>query len=203
MLIFARAPEPHAAKTRLIPALGAQGAASLQAAMTELAVSCAARSGVGDLQLWCTPSYEHASFARLAQSNQIALRSQCGATLGERLRYAHDVALGSYEAVLIMGTDCPALTPDLLQQAVSDLAELNAVIVPAEDGGYVLLGLSRRCPEVFDKIDWGTERVLQQTLSQLQNAECFYRVYPTLWDVDRPQDVERLRRSMPGLVPDS
>ena len=200
VLVFSRAPEPGGVKTRLIPTLGASGAARLQGAMTNHAVSVARRASLGDIELWCAPSSEHPGFAGFADIDRLTLHTQHGDTLGERLQYGHDLAFSRYGAILIMGTDCPALTEGLLQRASMDLNEADAVVIPAEDGGYVMLGLSQACCAVFRDIDWGTERVFGQTVQRLKGCGMRQLVYPPLWDVDRPQDLERLRAYMPQLV---
>ena len=101
-----------------------------------------------------------------------------------------------------MGTDCPALTAHDLQAASAELVGSNALVIPAEDGGYVLLGLSQPCPAAFENIDWGGNRVLAQTLAQLQKAVSSSLVREPLWDVDRPEDFRRLAISMPHLAHD-
>jgi len=202
VLVFAKAPKPGHAKTRLIPVLGAAGAARLQAAMTRHALDVACRAGVGDVQLWCTPSHRHPAFIELGTNCALSLHTQCSGTLGDRLRDGHDSAFERYRQVLIIGTDCPALTEPLLQAVASDIARHDALLVPAEDGGYVLLALSRPCPEVFSGIDWGSGQVLEQTLERLRANRRRFCVYESLWDVDRPEDLERVRRSMPHLVDD-
>jgi glycosyltransferase A (GT-A) superfamily protein (DUF2064 family) len=93
--------------------------------------------------------------------------------------------------LLIVGTDCPALTPAHLQQAADALQTHDAVLIPAEDGGYVLIGLRRALPEVFRRVDWSTPRVLAQTRERLSAVGALWAELPTLWDVDEPQDWAR------------
>jgi len=200
VLVFAKAPEPGHAKTRLIPVLGTAGAAKLQAAMTRHILDVACRSRVGDVKLWCTPSIDHPVFVDLGASCELSLHTQCDGTLGDRMRHAHDDAFEHYRRALFIGTDCPALSVSVLQAVAIDIARHDALVVPAEDGGYVLLALSDPCSAVFAHIDWGSDRVLEQTLLQLRAHRKTYLVYAPLWDVDRPTDLERLRRDMPHLV---
>ena len=200
VLIFAKAPEPGLAKTRLIPVLGAAGAARLQAAMAEHAIAAACGAGLGDVHVWCTPSAEHPFFVACRTRWSVEGHTQHGDTLGERLRVAHDFAFARYRRVVIIGTDCPALTAHGLHAAAGDLAHHDALIIPAEDGGYVLLALSRPCPEAFAGIDWGSERVLAQTLRQLRASARTIGLHQPLWDVDRPEDLARMRSQMPQFV---
>lgn len=195
ILIFARAPIPGETKTRLIPALGAGGAACLQQRLTEHALATA--TSIDSVQLWCTPSPMHPFFAECARRYPIELRAQSGATLGERLAFAVVRELHSHDAVVVIGTDCPALTHEHLRSALDALDDHDAVIHPAEDGGYVLIGLSRAFPQAFDGVDWGSDRVFNQTMQNFLREQLRVAVHETLWDVDTPTDLSRLTRTMP------
>lgn len=95
--------------------------------------------------------------------------------------------------LLLIGTDCPALTERHLAAAEAALAQGNdAVFIPAEDGGYVLIGLQRPCPEVFRDIAWSTAHVMAQTRARLLEAGLRWKELETLWDIDRPADLARL-----------
>jgi glycosyltransferase A (GT-A) superfamily protein (DUF2064 family) len=96
--------------------------------------------------------------------------------------------------LLIVGTDCPVLTPAHLQQAADALQTHDAVLIPAEDGGYVLIGLRRPLPTVFEDITWSTPQVLMQTRERLLAAGASWQELPTLWDVDEPVDWARWQR---------
>ena len=200
VLVFARAPNPGEAKTRLIPALGPDGAALLQQRMTERALATACAAAVGPVALWCSPSTGHSFFAACRARFGVSLQTQCGATLGERLQHAHDESLRSQPRLLVMGTDCPILSPGKLRVAAAALGKHDAVVIPAEDGGYVLLGLARPCRAAFEAIDWGSARVLAQTLERLAQAGLSYRLLQPLWDVDRPGDLARLASRLPRML---
>ena len=102
-------------------------------------------------------------------------------------------ALQQGEIVLLIGVDCPALTPNHLARALSWLDQgADAVLGPAEDGGYVLLGLRRPAPAVFAEMPWGSERVLALTRERMARLDWDWRELETLWDLDRPPDYERL-----------
>jgi glycosyltransferase A (GT-A) superfamily protein (DUF2064 family) len=115
-------------------------------------------------------------------------------------------ALARYPRVLLAGTDCPPLDAEALRAAAASLAPgTDLVFVPAEDGGYVLIGARRVTPAAFDGIDWGNAGVMQQTRDRLQALGWNWRERPVLWDVDRPADLDRLRESGFAMValPDS
>ncbi len=200
LLVFARAPIPGKAKSRLIPRCGPDFAAALQQRMTVRMLDAAVRSEAGAVSLWCSPSARHPFFAACRRTYGVRLHTQLGADLGARLRHAHERMFAAYRALLIVGTDCPLLTAGHLQAAAAELRDHDAVVVPAEDGGYVLLGLGRPCPQVFEAIAWGSDRVLDQTLQRLHAAGRSCRVLAPLWDVDRPEDVVRLQACQPELL---
>ena len=200
LLIFARAPVTGAAKTRLLPELGPQAAARLQARMTRRILAIACDAQVGSVQLWCAPSTEHEFFRSCRRSFPVSLHVQSGHTLGERMRFAHDSAFRTHARVLLVGTDCPMLTAGHLRSAVEDLSQYDAAIIPAEDGGYVLLGLSQPCPLAFEDMPWGADTVLERTVARLQALGKRCRLQEPLWDVDRPEDYRRLATCLPELV---
>jgi rSAM/selenodomain-associated transferase 1 len=196
--VFAKAPVAYAVKTRLVPLLGAEGAARLHAELVRRALDTAARAGVGDVELWCTPGTGHPFFAECARDHAVALRAQRGEDLGERMAHAFGRALGDNAALVLVGSDCPALTPGTLREAAEALATHEAVIAPAQDGGYVLVGLSRPDPGIFTGVAWGGGQVMAETRRRLEEAGTRWKELQTLWDVDRPEDYERLVRE--GLL---
>lgn len=200
LLVFAKAPQPGFAKTRLIPLLGAEGAARLQARLTRRSIATALAAGLGPVELWCDPATELPFFAALGTEWTISLHSQCGGDLGEKMWYATTCALSARHPVLILGTDCPLLTPPHLQRALTTLHQGHeAVLIPADDGGYVLLGLTRAAPELFHDIAWGTDRVLVETRSRLEGLGWRFAILDPLPDLDRPADCEQLAREHPRL----
>jgi rSAM/selenodomain-associated transferase 1 len=192
--VFAKAPVPGEVKTRLAALLGPDGAASLHAGLVRHALSTAIRSGVGPVELWCAPDAEHDFFASCAAQFGVPLHAQEGPDLGARMRAAFDSALAEGVALILIGSDCPAITPVALAAAASALRSHDVVIAPAEDGGYVLVGLSHPCPALFDDVSWGTAAVMGQTRARLAGTGAAWLELPTLWDVDRPEDYARLRR---------
>jgi rSAM/selenodomain-associated transferase 1 len=191
LAILARAPVAGAVKTRLIPALGADGAASLHERMIERTVATACAAAIGPVTLWTTPEPSHACFAALAARFPIALATQPEGDLGVRMLAPCRAADGP---AIVIGTDCPALTPSHLREAADALrGGSDVVVTPAEDGGYVLIGSRRPQPELFAAMTWGTDTVMAETRSRLARAGLTWRELPTLWDVDRPADLARLR----------
>ena len=194
ILIFSKAPLPGRAKTRLIPQLGEQGAADFSARLTRHMVHEAAQKPLCPLQLWCEPDSRHALFQKSHERYGVALKQQQGNNLGARMAYALADGLSNSRAVLLIGSDCPVITSDYLEQALQRLMTgASCVLGPAEDGGYVLVGQSVLNTDMFENIDWGTAEVLQQTRQRLNAAGCEYSELATLWDVDRPEDIMRAR----------
>ena len=198
MAVFARAPVPGEAKTRLIPVLGAQGAARLHELLVQHALDTAVAANVGAVELWCAPDDSHPFFARCALEHGATLRRQLGADLGHRMGAAFDAALGHNAALVVIGSDCPALTPGVLREAAAALGAHDAVFAPAEDGGYVLVGLAAPVPGLFSGIEWGGATVMARTRARLAAAGTKWKELETLWDIDRPEDYARLERE--GLL---
>jgi len=194
--IFAKAPVPGAVKTRLARAIGNAEAASVQAQLIErtLATAVAARAAgtVGAVELWCAPDTDHPAFASWHERFGVALMRQVGADLGTRMRNALGNALASGTHAILVGSDCPPLDADYLACAARALADHDAVLGPAEDGGYVLIGLARPV-DAFDGIAWGEPSVMAATRARLAEQHATWHELPVLWDVDREADLLRWR----------
>ena len=195
-MIFAKAPTPGRVKTRLIPALGESGAAELQRQLIERTLCTAVAAGLGRLDLWCAPDPDDPFFAACAERHGVGLRAQGEGDLGMRMARALEFALAAGAPALLIGCDCPALTSAYLREAAGVLAGgSDAVLGPAEDGGYVLIGLARSPPaQLFENIAWGTASVMQETRTRLARRNWRWRELALLWDVDRPEDLQRLRQ---------
>lgn len=199
ILVFARAPVAGAAKTRLIPLLGAAGAAALHRRLIAQALASARAAAPQRLELWCAPDTAHPFLQAAALTHGATLQAQVGDNLGERMAHAFASALCNVPHALCIGTDCPALTAQHLRDAAGALCAGNdAVFVPAEDGGYALVGLARDEPLLFSDVAWGGPQVMAQTRTRLRELGLRWRELETLWDVDRPADWQRLQRS--GLL---
>ena len=197
VIVFAKAPVPGSAKTRLIPALGAAGAARFHARLVERALGTARAASLGPVELCCAPNRSHPFFAECAARFGVDLTDQGAGDLGERM---HRALAAGLPAVLI-GADCPAITPDYLRQAADALsAGQDVALGPAEDGGYVLIAANRIRPDAFARIGWGGPDVMEAQRARLREAGWRWSELAPLWDVDRPEDLKRIRGGMPGVA---
>jgi hypothetical protein len=199
VLVFAKAPQPGRVKTRLAPLLGERGAARLHARLAARAVRTALAARLGPVELHCAPHARHPFFASLARRQPLRLRAQGPGDLGARMHRAFTRCLREADAVLLIGADCPALRAADLRAAARALKRgADVVLAPAEDGGYALIGLRRARKPLFDGVAWGSARVMRQTRARLRRLRCRWLELRTVWDVDRPEDLARLRRT--GLL---
>src|SRR5688500_16583791 len=188
--VLAKAPVAGFAKTRLIPSIGAEAAAELRALLTTRAVETADAARTGPVTLWGTPDERHETFAVLRSRLGVTLARQPDGDLGARMLAAMVDAAGP---VVVIGTDCPALTVSHLRTAADILRNgADAVMAPAEDGGYVLIGARKPEPALFDGMTWSTGDVMVETRRRLQRRGLTSVELATLWDVDRPEDLDRL-----------
>ena len=196
--VFAKAPVAGAVKTRLAPLLGPEGAARLHERLVHHALAAACDARVGPVDLWCAPDADHPFFADCARRYGAALRVQSDGTLGDRMREAFAAMLTAGGMALLVGSDCPALGAAEIRDAARALASHDAVFIPAEDGGYGLVGLSRFEARIFERIAWGGADVMESTRDRLRAHGLRWSELPQTWDVDRPEDYVRLRRE--GLL---
>ncbi len=186
LLVFAREPVPGRVKTRLIPALGAAGAAELYRRLLAHSLVTAGALQAVRVQLWCDNGGE--GCRALAQHFGATLFQQRGRDLGERMHRALSTPPPGAPSVLI-GSDCPGYTPAYLRSAFAALRELDAVLGPALDGGYVLIGVRRSHVRLFEDIEWGGSAVLQTTRERLRELGWRWLELPALGDVDCPEDL--------------
>ncbi|MFY9317133.1 MAG: TIGR04282 family arsenosugar biosynthesis glycosyltransferase [Burkholderiales bacterium] len=192
LIVFARAPEPGRVKTRLAPLLGERGAARLHARLVERTLSTARAAGFIPIHLYGSPGAKGRYFEKMKKRYGVRLRAQGRGDLGERMYRA----LRRHPGAVLVGTDCPALRPADLRAAERALhSGADAVFTPAEDGGYALIGLRRAVRAVFEGVDWGSAKVMARTRRNLRRLKWRWRELRTVWDVDRPEDVARLKRS--------
>jgi uncharacterized protein len=189
IVIFAKAPVPGRVKTRLIPALGPHGAARLAGEMLARTVAAALDAGVGPVEICADPGPDDPAWAGRLAGADLQLTGQGEGELGERLARAARRTIAGGEAVLLIGADCPGLDAPRLREAAAALARRDAVLHPALDGGYVLLGLRRFDPSLFERIEWSSARVAAQTLDRLRALGWATWVGETLRDVDEPADL--------------
>jgi rSAM/selenodomain-associated transferase 1 len=195
LMIFCKAPQPGQVKTRLMPELTADQAAKVHLELSVRTLELAVRSSLCPIQLWCAPSVEHPFFAAAAASYPLRLKRQHGHDLGERMHNAFCSELTYYSSALLIGCDCPSLTEADLAEALDAVnRSCDAVLAPAEDGGYVLIGLTKPCQGLFDRMPWGTPEVLAQTRKRIRQSGLRYRELKEQWDLDTTEDLHRYRK---------
>jgi rSAM/selenodomain-associated transferase 1 len=192
VVVMAKAPVAGFAKTRLIAALGATGAAALAERLLGHAVAQALAAGLGPVVVCCAPDANHPAFAGLAAVPGLALSCQPQGDLGARMAQAFSQGLAVSRRVLLMGTDAPALDAAVLQRAALALEAVDAVFVPALDGGYALVGLRRPAPSLFDGMAWSTATVMADTRQRLAAAGLRHSELPPLADIDDAADLQHL-----------
>ena len=194
ILVMARAPEAGKAKTRLIPALGEEGAAGLHSFLVERLLSELTEAAIAPVTLCCTPATSHPFFRHCQQSYNVTLKGQQGVDLGERLHHALTTSLKRHRFAVVIGCDIPDLDSAVISEALQALKHgHDAAITPTEDGGYALLAVKQAKASLFTGINWGSEQVFQQTTEGLETMGWRYKTLQTLWDLDRPDDLHRLR----------
>jgi uncharacterized protein len=191
LVVFAKAPLPGLAKTRLIPVLGVDGAAALAERMLRHTLAKAVEAKLGPVEL-CVSPFEHPIWAQLGLSESLLITDQGEGDLGERMARACQRSLAAHEPVILLGTDCPACDALYLRQMAFALARVDAVIAAAADGGYPAIGLTRFDDSVFQNIVWSTDSVLRETLAKFQKLQWTFEVFPEVHDIDEPEDLKHL-----------
>ena len=200
LLVFAKAPVAGQAKTRLIPALGAEGAAVLARTMLDHTLAQALASQAGEVELCMSPAPGDAAWNGWRLPAGIAPTDQGNGDLGARMaRAVQRVTTGQQQPVLLFGTDCPALDAAAIRAAADALQQHDAVLVPVADGGYVLIGLKHPSPELFSDMAWSTSTVAAQTLRRLDRLGRSTWIGPTLCDIDEATDLVHLPTSLTAL----
>ena len=193
--IFSKAPVPGQVKTRLIPALTAEQAAAVQRELTLATLDLATEQPLCPVQLWCAPDVEHSFFQAIRQHYPVSLHTQCAGDLGQRMVHALQYGIAQYGGALLMGSDCPSLRRQDLEQALVALRDgYECVLAATEDGGYCLLGLTQPIPALFRDIRWSTDSVCAETEAVLQRLKTRYYCLPQQWDVDTYPDYLRYQR---------
>lgn len=192
--ILAKAPVAGLAKTRLIPALGAEGAAALQARFIRATLEKTLEARTGPVSLWCAPDAGHPLFAELSIAHPIRLHVQPDADLGIRMLRAIETAMGP---AIVIGTDCPPIDAAMLRTAASmlrgnDAGRADVVLGPARDGGYGLIGMRKPEPSLFQDMVWSTSNVAEESRQRAISAGLTLRETELIWDVDQPEDLRLL-----------
>lgn len=195
VVVFAKAPDPGKVKTRLAPHIGEGPAAVLAARLALRTVATATGANIGDVELWCAPDTVHPFFDLCRRRHGVSLHRQVGEDLGARMSHALRSALQRAPAAILIGSDIPTLSAEDLRDAASALAGNSDVVLgPAEDGGYWLLGLRDVEDAIFADMPWGGRDVLRRTREECRALRWRVAEAATRWDVDRPEDFERLRQ---------
>ncbi len=198
LLVFAKSPVAGKVKTRLQPSYSPEQSVELHRKLVHGCLQVATTVNGCITELWA--GSEHGWWAELSSRYQIDVVQQRGDDLGDRMLQAFQQTLTDVDKALLIGTDCPFITRDYLLDAFEKLDECDVVIGPAEDGGYVLLGLTDGKPELFSGISWGSDRVLAETIEKIEAFNLSYMLLPTLRDIDRPEDVIYWQSKQSSLI---
>jgi rSAM/selenodomain-associated transferase 1 len=192
VVVFAKAPVAGLVKTRLIPALGAEGAAQLARRMLLHTLQEAAAAAVGPVELCVTPHPSDPVWQGFTSFEGVCWTEQVAGDLGVRMAEAARRASAAGEHVLLIGTDCPQLDAMHLRRATELLEHSDAVLYPTFDGGYALLGLRKYDPRPFAQIPWSTAAVADRTLERVHELGWSLTVGGMLHDIDEPTDLRWL-----------
>ncbi len=191
--IFTRVPVAGQVKTRLIPVLGVEGATELYTAMLDRTLRVARASSAEEINLCCTPVNSHPSIQELAEKYRLNTSVQYGQDLGERMHNAVREGVKSHSAVIILGCDCPSVELKDIDRAIEELGSgVDAVLGPALDGGYYLIGLREPCDYLFENVRWGSNSVLDTTRSRMRERGMRWSELPAYRDIDEKEDLASL-----------
>lgn len=195
IMVFAKAPVAGEVKTRLSGMLGARGAARLYASMVRHVLSMLADCALSPVQLWCAPDSQHPFFSSCRREFSVRLKSQAQGDLGQRMHRAFQFTLKSSPYALLIGTDVPELTGNMIKRSLLALKSgKDAVFIPAFDGGYVLVGLRKPVRGLFSGIQWGSEDVMKETRERLRKHNMDWLELPPCGDIDTEKDLKRIKR---------
>ncbi|RFC37708.1 MAG: hypothetical protein DID92_2727743006 [Candidatus Nitrotoga sp. SPKER] len=192
IIIFAKAPQPGFAKTRLIPLLGAEAAAKLAKQMLSNTLFNALAADIGTVELCSTPKIDDIAWQGITLPVGIKITDQGEGDLGARLARASERVFENTGPVLLIGTDCVEMSAPLLRKAAQSLCEHDAIIHCTADGGYALLGLKRHSAALFRDMPWSTDAVASTTIARIRQLGWSLHVGQLLHDVDTPQDLKYL-----------
>ncbi|MEP1472283.1 MAG: TIGR04282 family arsenosugar biosynthesis glycosyltransferase [Halieaceae bacterium] len=188
LIQFARVPIVGAVKTRLIPALGEEGACQLHVDLLQHCCKQLLASGLAPVELWLDSEGSHPA-VMACERQGATLRLQQGTSLGERMHHALLDGLSRHPRVVLVGSDCPAIDEAYLRRAFEGLTTAPVVFGEATDGGYVLIGACQSDWGLFDGVSWGSEAVLSESLANVEGLGWTAAVLPALSDIDRAEDL--------------
>ncbi|MGB5561220.1 MAG: TIGR04282 family arsenosugar biosynthesis glycosyltransferase [Sedimenticolaceae bacterium] len=189
LVVFARDPLPGRVKTRLIPAIGEGAATAIYRQMLQDTLATASQAAAERRELWIDTSHPGSTPVRLARGHGMSIHAQPGGDIGARMHSAFNETLARVRSVVLIGTDCPEYDAAYIDAAFQALEAHDAVLGPAADGGYVLIGLRRAEPAVFEGIPWGSGQVLAATRRRFAQLQWRWCELPVLHDVDEVDDL--------------
>lgn len=200
-MIFAKTPRAGRVKTRLAADIGAAAARDLYCAMLEYTVRSVTRPAVASVVLYVYPDADAPFFQALSSRYPVKLCRQAGRDLGERMANAIDEQMQDADFVILIGSDCLLIDEPYLLQAANRLAAgVPLVFGPADDGGYVMVGMNERHTKIFEDISWGSEKVMAQSRNRCCQLGLRMEELPALFDIDTVMDWQRLQRDYPRIV---
>ena len=190
LIVFVKYPEPGKVKTRIARELGAEKAADIYSLIAECVIERVMESTKYRTVIFFDPPEREAEIRQWLGREDIVFEPQSGITIGERMFHAFASVLSSgAEKAVLIGTDVPKITGEIVSEAFDLLDSEDAAIGPAEDGGYYLLGLKKAEALLFEEIEWGSGSVCEKTFERLRGLNIGYKTLDTLRDVDTPEDI--------------
>ncbi|NBC26688.1 MAG: DUF2064 domain-containing protein [Bacteroidetes bacterium] len=188
LLIFLKNPVSGSVKTRLAASIGNEKAVEIYNKLINHTVE-ASRQVETDIQLWYSSFIDQKDGF---DGKRFKKRIQQGRDLGARMWYAFQEGFAEgYAKIAVIGSDCPDISPEILESAFRRLDENEVVLGPSEDGGYYLLGMNSRMPFLFSNIPWSTPEVFPETIRRLNERAISYKLLPELNDIDTADDLDQ------------
>jgi len=194
LLLFAKAPAPGGVKTRLIPHIGAAMACRLHRYLIVTLLRRYSQAAIVPVDIWYSGDDKDGFFTACGERYGAGVFNQQGDDLGQRMAHAFDIGLRDADSVMIVGADCISLQPKHVTQALAAMSDCQGVVLhPAEDGGYVSIAMRQQNDGIFNDVDCGSRRVLEQTQANASKLSIPLLKLDTLWDLDRYEDLLRSR----------
>ena len=194
LIVFIKNPEEGKVKTRIAHTIGNAGALNIYLTLIDIVHHVVIN----------TDTVRHVFYSEFLNKNDrwsdtsFCKHVQTGHDLGERMKNAFKSVFNAYSEqdtckVVIIGSDCPYLTPSIMDDAFFSLEQSDFVVGPTYDGGYYLLGMKIFTANIFDDIEWSTECVFDQTIDKIKNQGSTFQLLPTLHDIDTEDDWNRYK----------
>lgn len=192
IIVFAKAPVEGKVKTRLASSIGDAAALRFHEQMLERTLAMVCEYKIASVELHVAGNPDHPLIQSLSRQYDVIIRTQQGCDLGEKMHHALEQSLVDHRYSILIGTDCPVMNVDYLANALTALVRgQDAVLGPAEDGGYVLIGARQLNKDWFSDIAWGGRHVLEQCRQKIKEGGAKLEELQMLWDVDRIADFQR------------